>query len=43
MRNEENGETLDEVLRAIDYLNKDVSTLVEKCLNEFRNLFMKVY
>lgn len=43
MRNEENGETLDEVLRAIDYLNKDVSTLVEKCLDEFSNLFMKVY
>ena len=42
-RREENGETLDEVLRMLDFLNKDVTTLVEKCLNEFETLFMKVY
>lgn len=42
-RREDNGETLDEVMRMIDFLNKDVVTLVEKCLNEFEMLFMKVY
>ena len=42
-RREENGETLDDVLRMLEFLNKDVVTLVEKCLNEFNNLFMKVY
>ncbi len=42
-RREENGETLDDVLRMLEFLNKDVVTLVEKCLNEFDNLFMKVY
>lgn len=40
---EDNGETIDEVMRMLDFLNKDVSTLVEKCLNEFKPLFMGVY
>ena len=43
LRVEDNGETLDDVLKMLDFLNKDVETLVEKCLNEFDNLFMKVY
>lgn len=42
-RREENGETLDDVLRMLEFLNKEVETLVEKCLDEFDNLFMKVY
>lgn len=42
-RKEDNGETIDELLRMLDYLNKDVTTLVEKCLNEFKTLFMGVY
>lgn len=42
-RREENGETLDDVLKMLDFLNKEVVTLVEKCLDEFDNLFMKVY
>ena len=42
-RHEDNGETLDEVMRMLDFLNKDVTTLIEKCLNEFETLFMKVY
>lgn len=42
-RHEDNGETLDEVIRMLDFLNKDVTTLVEKCLNEFKPLFMGVY
>lgn len=40
---EDNGETIDEVMRMLDFLNKDVTTLVEKCLNEFKTLFMGVY
>lgn len=43
LRVEDNGETLDDVLKMLDFLNKDVATLIEKCLNEFDNLFMKVY
>ena len=43
MRKEDNGETIDEVMRMLDFLNKDVTTLVEKCLNEFKTLFMAVY
>ena len=42
-RHEDNGETLDEVMRMLDFLNRDVTTLIEKCLNEFETLFMKVY
>ena len=42
-RKEDNGETIDEVMRMLDFLNKDISTLVEKCLNEFKPLFMGVY
>lgn len=43
VRKEDNGETIDEVMRMLDFLNKDVTTLVEKCLNEFKPLFMGVY
>lgn len=43
VRKEDNGETIDEVMRMLDFLNKDVTTLVEKCLNEFKTLFMAVY
>ena len=39
----DNGETLDEVMRMLDFLNKDVTTLVEKCLDAFKPLFMAVY
>lgn len=37
------GQDLSELMKILDYLNKDVSTLTEKCLNEFSSLFMKVY
>ena len=43
VRKEDNGESIDEVMRMLDFLNKDVTTLVEKCLNEFKTLFMAVY
>ena len=43
IRREENGETADEVLRIIDFLNKEVNPLIEKLLNEFKDLFMGVY
>ena len=42
-RYEDNGETLDDVIKMLDYLNKDTTTLIEKCLNEFKTLFMQVY
>lgn len=42
-RHEDNGESVDEVMKMLDFLNKDVTTLVEKCLNEFSQLFMQVY
>lgn len=42
-RKEDNGETIDEVMRVLDYLNKEVNTLVQKCLAEFKTLFMQVY
>ena len=41
-RNDE-GETIDELMRMLDYLNKEVTTIVEKCLNEFKTLFMGIY
>lgn len=37
------GETIDELMRMLDFLNKDVTTLVQKCLDEFKPLFMGVY
>lgn len=40
---EDNGETIDELIRMLEFLNEDVTTLVEKCLNEFKPLFMAVY
>lgn len=40
---EDNGETLDDVIKMLDYLNKDVTTLIEKLLDEFKPLFMGVY
>ena len=43
VRHEDNGETLDEVIRMLDYLNKEVNTLVQKCLDAFKPLFMGVY
>lgn len=39
----EQGTTIDELMRMLDFLNKDVTTLVEKCLDEFKPLFMAVY
>lgn len=42
-RKEDNGENVDEVMRMLDFLNKDVTTLVQKCLAEFKTLFMEVY
>lgn len=39
----EQGASIDELMRMLDFLNKDVTTLVEKCLNEFKPLFMAVY
>lgn len=35
--------TIDENLRIIDSLNESRKGLVEKCLDEFKNLFMAVY
>lgn len=43
VRHEDNGETLDDVIKMLEYLNKDVTTLIEKLLNEFKPLFMGVY
>lgn len=40
---QDNGETIDELMRMLDFLNKDVTTLVQKCLDEFKPLFMGVY
>lgn len=40
---EDNGETMDELIRMLQFLNEDVHTLVEKCLDEFKPLFMGVY
>lgn len=37
------GQDAGEVIEMLNFLNKDVSTLVEKCLGEFKNLFMGVY
>lgn len=37
------GETIDEKIRQIDFINKEVTSLLEKCLKEFKNLFMGVY
>lgn len=43
LRHEENGETLDEVIKMLDFLNKEVNDLVMKLLEEFKPLFMAVY
>lgn len=40
---QDDGETMDELIRMLDFLNKDVTTLVQKCLDEFKPLFMGVY
>ena len=40
---QDDNDTLDEIMRMLDFLNKDVNTLVPKCLNEFKPLFMGVY
>ena len=40
---QDDNDTLDELMRRLDFLNKDVNTLVQKCLNEFKPLFMGVY
>ena len=40
---QDDNDTLDELMRMLDFLNKDVNTLVQKCLNEFKPLFMGVY
>lgn len=42
-KKKEEGQTIDELMRMLDFLNKDVTTLVEKCLDEFKPLFMAVY
>lgn len=43
LRHEENGATLDEVIKMLDYLNKEVNDLVMKLIDEFKPLFMAVY
>lgn len=43
LRHEENGETLDEVIKMLDFLNKEVNDLVMKLLEDFKPLFMAVY
>ena len=43
LRHEENGETLDEVLKALQFLNTEVNDLIMKLLDEFKPLFMAVY
>lgn len=43
LRHEENGETLDEVIKMINFLNNDVNELIQKLLKEFKPLFMGVY
>ena len=43
VRREENGENVDDVLKMLDFLNKAVSPLIEKLLNEFKDLFIGVY
>lgn len=43
LRHEENGETLDEVIKMLEYLNREVNDLIMKLLNEFKPLFMAVY
>lgn len=43
VRREENGETTDEVMRMLEFLNKAINPLIEKLLNEFKDLFMGVY
>lgn len=39
----ESGGTMDESVRFLDSLNGKVQMILMKCLDEFRNLFMKVY
>lgn len=39
----ETGASGDEAIRRLEFLNKDVSNIMEKCLDEFKTLFMQVY
>ena len=39
----ESGETHDELITAIEFLNRDIRPMLETLLNEFSMLFMKVY
>lgn len=43
VQRQEDGQTIDELMRMLDFLNKDVLTLVEKCLEEYKPLFMAIY
>lgn len=39
----ESGQNTKDVIDAIEYLNRDVNILIERCLKEFSSLFMGVY
>lgn len=39
----EHGATYDEAEKRLLFLNREVNTLIQKCLNEFKPLFMGVY
>lgn len=43
IQRQEDGQSIDELMRMLDYLNKDVTTLVQKCLEDFKTLFMAIY
>ena len=43
LQKKDDGQSIDELMRMLDYLNKDVKTLVETCLKEFKPLFMGIY
>lgn len=40
---QESGDTHEEVIQAVDFLNRDIKPLLEKLLNEFKPCFMQVY
>ena len=43
IQKQDDGQTIEELMRMLDFLNKDVTTLVQKCLEDFKPLFMAIY
>ncbi len=43
LRREESGKDDDQVIRALEFLNKEVKSLVKELLDEFKPCFMAVY